>query len=298
MINNSESEDGPPSIWEQIEAGVRNPIDIIYVAADRVILDEIVEWGNLTGWWSIRLVRSVKAAIDEFRCRPCDLIILLGVGIRGAQTFAEEAPHIPISVASQGGWSGFPKGYPPQVVVAQWAAPRSGEFADAVEDALSHVSTELIFTGSAKSIVVVSNVSDELLRRLAEYPDDRFSIDPRIFEETVAELLSRMGYDVVLTPRSGDKGRDVIAALATPTAPVLMLVECKRYARDRKVGPEPISRVWSRIFDDKANMAMVVTTSSFTPVAKEFANARGYQLSLQDGDKYISWIRSVIRRGA
>jgi HJR/Mrr/RecB family endonuclease len=144
----------------------------------------------------------------------------------------------------------------------------------------------------------VSNVSDELLRRLAEYPEDRFSINPRIFEETVAELLSRMGYDVVLTPRSGDKGRDVIAALATPTAPVLMLVECKRYARDRKVGPEPISRVWSRLFDDKANMAMVVTTSSFTPVAKEFANARGYQLSLQDGDKYIRWIKSVMSRGA
>jgi restriction endonuclease Mrr len=72
-----------------------------------------------------------------------------------------------------------------------------------------------------------------------------------------------------------------------------MLVECKRYSENRRVGPEPITRLWFRLFDDKANMAMVVTTSSFQPVAQETAKSRGYQISLKEGDDFIQWIKSL-----
>jgi restriction system protein len=116
-----------------------------------------------------------------------------------------------------------------------------------------------------------SAVSEELLIRLSEYPLDRFKLNSRLFEETVAELLFRMGYEVKLTPKSGDKGRDIIANIATPTAPLLMLVECKRYASHRLVGPEPITRLWFQMFNENANLAMLVTTSSFQPVAKKTA---------------------------
>jgi restriction system protein len=128
------------------------------------------------------------------------------------------------------------------------------------------------------------------------FPQDRFKLNPRLFEETISEILRRMGYETILTPRSGDKGRDVIASIITPAAPVLMLVECKRYAPHRLVGPEPIARIWTRLFEDKANLAMVITTSGFQPVASREAHSKGYQLSLKDGEQFIDWIRKIQKK--
>jgi restriction system protein len=144
------------------------------------------------------------------------------------------------------------------------------------------------------AVLHCSTVSEELLRRLATYPEDRFRIKPRVFEETVAEILSRMGYQVTLTPASGDSGRDVIAAIQTPLGTVLTLVECKRYGPKRFVGPEPVARLWSRLFDEKANLGVVVTTSSFQPVTRREAKYKGYQVSLHDGEDFISWVRKVL----
>lgn len=177
--------------------------------------------------------------------------------------------------------------------MAQWAAPREGEFGDSLETALSKPATDLIYAANNPDIRVFSAVSDELFARIAERPQDRFLVSPRLFEETVAEVLVRMGYRVEITPYSGDKGRDIIANIATPAAPLLMLVECKRYGPNRPVGVEPITRLWTRLFDDKANLALAVTTSTFAPVAQEFAKTRGYQINLADGQKFIDWVRSL-----
>lgn len=302
-LNHSDPDDDPEPVeefgeglWGDIESGAREPVDIIYVRGESVDLEEIEEFGAETGWWTLRVVPTVKAAIAEHRRAACELMILLGIGSRGASTVATEFPELPLSVAKLGGWDGFPSGFPPQVVVAQWAAPRPGEFADAVEEALEGVAARLVYAAAHPGVEVTSAISADLFARLAKYPEERFSLDPRVFEETVAELLARMGYDVKLTPRSGDKGRDVIAAYQTPAAPILMLVECKRYARHRPVGVEPVTRVWSRLFDDHANMGMVVTTSHFAPVATEVAESRGYQLSLKDGEQYIAWLRELRNR--
>jgi len=102
---------------------------------------------------------------------------------------------------------------------------------------------------------LITSVNKELWRKLSEYPEERFRLNPRVFEEAVAEILIKMGYDIQLTPQSGDNGVDIIANIAAPAAPVLMLVECKRYASHRLVGPEPITRLWFRMFNDNENMA-------------------------------------------
>lgn len=286
------------SIWERIDEGERDPLEIIYVAKDvkpdQLHLESIEQWGYLTGYWEIHKVNSVEEAIKLNEKSPADVIILLNSWVEEAIQVSKASPHTPISLANFGGFDQFDFSiFPPQVVVAQWAAPREGEFMEALEDALSKVSTEIIYKASLPKIELFKAISEEFLARLAEFPEERFRINPRLFEEAVAELLNRLGYQVRLTPRSGDKGRDVIAYLETPTAPMLMLVECKRYAANRLVGPDPITRLWYRLFDDHANMAMVVTTSAFQPIAKETASNRGYQRSLKDGEDFIKWVRSL-----
>jgi len=287
------SDDDEGTFWDDILDGERPAIEIVYLALDEVELDEIEEWGEMTGMWSIRLVDSVPDAIQAHKEEPANLMILLGASVSDAQRIANECPELPLSIAKNGGWDGFPEGWPDQVVVAQWAAPRPGEFQDGVESALAKVRTSILYEEPSPSIEIYSAISEEFLARLGKFPEDRFYLNPQVFEETVAELLSRMGYDVKLTPRTGDEGRDVIAAIGTPAAKLLLLVECKKYAPHRKVGIEPVTRLWSRLFDDHANMAMVVTTSGFAPVAERFAVSRGYQVSLKDGNDFIGWVRSA-----
>ena len=289
MFEEQAGNSGEEGLWESVASEARGPIDIIYVAEEEVDLADIEEWGLITGMWTIRLVESVDHAIRENQSEPADLMILLGTSIAGAERIARAFPALPMSLVRHGGWDEFPKGWPAQVVLAQWAAPREGEFQDAIEHALRKVVTETVYTASSPGVEVFSAVSEELLDRLAKYPEERFLLDARLFEETIAEILSRMGYDVRLTPRRGDMGRDVLAVLRTPVAPQLMLVECKRYGKKRLVGPEPVARLWYRLFDDHANMAMVVTTSGFQPVARKMARDRGYQIALKEGTDFIEW---------
>jgi restriction system protein len=53
----------------------------------------------------------------------------------------------------------------------------------------------------------VSQVSDELLAKLASDPKELYKLSSRLFEEVVAELLRRLHYNVTLTPASGDGGK-------------------------------------------------------------------------------------------
>jgi CRISPR/Cas system Type II protein with McrA/HNH and RuvC-like nuclease domain len=57
----------------------------------------------------------------------------------------------------------------------------------------------------------LQEISDELIRYLARHPHLMRNLDPRKFEELVAELLRDKGYEVELTPRTRDGGLDIIA---------------------------------------------------------------------------------------
>src|SRR5437868_3825685 len=52
----------------------------------------------------------------------------------------------------------------------------------------------------------------DILELLQRDPDAAYQFDSRVWEEIIAGAYTRAGFDeVILTPRSGDKGRDVIA---------------------------------------------------------------------------------------
>jgi len=52
----------------------------------------------------------------------------------------------------------------------------------------------------------------EIAKMMNRDPDSMYEIDPRTWEEIIAGAYDRAGFDeVILTPRSGDYGRDVIA---------------------------------------------------------------------------------------
>jgi hypothetical protein len=112
-----------------------------------------------------------------------------------------------------------------------------------------------------------------LLDRFVRDPEAMRSLSPREFEAFVARLAEELGFEnVVLTPASGDGGRDILAIKRVHGISFLCAFECKRYSADRPVGPEIARALLGTITHEKsrATKGILVTTSSFTPAAREF----------------------------
>lgn len=138
---------------------------------------------------------------------------------------------------------------------------------------------------------VTTFLDTELLRYLAKHPDRLYQVDPRKFEELVAELLRDMGYDVRLTPATVDGGRDVLAVFKIPAGEILTIVECKRFAADRHIGPDLVQRLlWVADRYDNASRAMLATTSFFSPKARDLERQFRWRLGLKDFAALEDWL--------
>ena len=132
------------------------------------------------------------------------------------------------------------------------------------------------------TIRVSRDVWDRIIAEIARTPDELYRMDPRQFEELVAELLVRDGLEVQLTPKSRDGGRDILAFQNTATGRHLHLVECKRYARDRPIGVALVRSLYGVVEQERATAGLLVTTSRFTQDALEFVDPIRYRMSLRE----------------
>ena len=132
--------------------------------------------------------------------------------------------------------------------------------------------------------------TDQLIEQLRRQPSDLHSLASRKFEEVIAELLEDMGWEVHLTKQTRDGGRDILAFLNTDLGRFLCLVEAKRYSPERPVGVELVRNLYGALADEQANSALLVTTSYFSPDAKEFQRRHVYQISLREYHDVVDWI--------
>lgn len=132
------------------------------------------------------------------------------------------------------------------------------------------------------------------LAALSANPDELFRLAPRAFEELVAELLNRDGFETTLTPCSRDGGRDVLAARLLPTGPMLCLVECKRYAKERPVSIQYVRGLFGTVVSERASNGLLVTTSSFTGPARAFAAQHQYRMALKEYTDLLAWLKRTV----
>ncbi|MER6347336.1 restriction endonuclease [Streptomyces sp. NPDC001595] len=99
---------------------------------------------------------------------------------------------------------------------------------------------------------------------------DYAGLDPYEFEQAIADLCVRDGCSrVEVVGGAGDLGADVVAS--TPDGRRLV-IQCKRYGDDNKVGSQELQRFGGTCFTvHEADVAVVVTTSDFTAPAEEYA---------------------------
>lgn len=141
-----------------------------------------------------------------------------------------------------------------------------------------------------ESPILVSEVNDELLRFLARNPDYLRSIEPRMFEEVVAEIFRRKGFEVRVTQKTRDGGLDIYAIKHEIVGTMYFVIECKRYAESRKVGIELVQRLNGVIDPNQGHRGVLVTTSSFTSDAVKFAKPLEHRLSLRDYEDLKQWL--------
>lgn len=139
----------------------------------------------------------------------------------------------------------------------------------------------------------VSEVNDWMLNELNKNPTDLYKLSPRRFEELIAEVLMRKGYNVELTPATRDGGKDIYVAHKDDLGSFLYLVECKHYEPPRKVGVSVIRDLYGVLSKEKATYGIVVTTSDFTKPAQEFQQDIKFQMSLKNFNSIQKWICDV-----
>ncbi len=132
---------------------------------------------------------------------------------------------------------------------------------------------------------------DKIIAELAANPKQLHELDPRKFEELVAEILASNGYDIQLTPPTRDGGYDIMAvrkdSLGIETT---TLVECKRYGLDHKVGIALIRGLYGvKSFLGVSN-ALLVTTSEFSEDARKFVESK-YDIQLVDYSQLLEWFQ-------
>jgi restriction system protein len=95
-------------------------------------------------------------------------------------------------------------------------------------------------------------------------PNFMYEIPPERFEELIAGAYDLAGYKTVLTPRSGDLGRDVIATRSDGVT-VRILDQAKRYGPGQEVSYEAIRALLFVLDADHASKGFLTTTAAFPP---------------------------------
>lgn len=186
----------------------------------------------------------------------------------------------------------FAQGHPLSLVLLASLASHHGDYSIVLKAISSFERSGLLgpdgqplAAGSRRARTIVADVRDtneQLLRRIHSNPDDVFRLTPRQFEEVSAELFTRLGYNVTLTPASKDGGMDLYVAKKEALGTFLYFVECKLYAPGRPVGVAIVNALTGVVERGRATAGLLLTTSRYTKGARAIERELQHRLSLKD----------------
>jgi restriction system protein len=183
------------------------------------------------------------------------------------------------------------------------------EVLEAADEATANISLPVIILNFV--IVFASGGGDEgqliracgpawfsILEQLDKSPDVFLKMTPREFEEFLAGAYHRSGFArTILTPASGDGGRDVIA-VHEDFGTIRILDQAKLYKPGHLVTANDVRAMCHTVDNDRrASKCVVTTTSDFAPgVYAEFADRVPSRLELRNGTKLVEWLGSIRER--
>jgi len=118
-----------------------------------------------------------------------------------------------------------------------------------------------------EGVLIKSNsaVLRAIIARLGADWSVAFQLNARQWEELMAGVYSEAGYEVTLTPQSGDHGRDLIA-VRRGFGCFRVLGSVKRYSPEYRVPAEAVRSLIGAVnLDPAASKGVITTTSDFAP---------------------------------
>ncbi len=140
-------------------------------------------------------------------------------------------------------------------------------------------------------VITTEFINAKLLEEMSKNPRLMLSLTPRQFEEFVAELFLREGFDVELTPEKKDGGRDILAVSHNELGSHLYLAECKRYSPKNPVGVEYVRSLYGVLEAEKATHGIIATTSYFTKGAQAFSRDLKWRIGLKNYNDLKAWVK-------
>ena len=128
----------------------------------------------------------------------------------------------------------------------------------------------------------------EITKAISMDSSKMFELSWQKFEDLMAEILDSFGWDIEPLARTKDGGVDIVATrLVGPDITFRMMVQCKKYGAENKVGVDTVKNVWATKWDSGFHQAMVATTSTFTSGASEAATKWGFEM--RDHDRILGY---------
>lgn len=146
----------------------------------------------------------------------------------------------------------------------------------------------LFLGGSFLFLLIIQMLRQYKLRKSGILEVDKMS--GRMFEAFLHALLKARGYDVRLTPPSGDYGADLILS----TKDKKIIVQAKRYKKN--VGIKAVQKIASAQSHYKADECWVVTNSFYTAQARKLAHSN--RVKLIDRTQLMGWMMGEKKRQA
>jgi restriction system protein len=141
-----------------------------------------------------------------------------------------------------------------------------------------------------------SAVWQEIAEKLGTDWTIAYQLSPENWEEIVAGAFKKSGYEVVLTPRSGDHGRDVIAT-RSGVGCIKIIGSVKAYGPDNIVSYDHIRALLGVMSGERdVSKGIIATTSGFPPnVEKDpyIAPFLPTRLELVNGQQLQSWLNEI-----
>lgn len=169
---------------------------------------------------------------------------------------------------------------------------------------LISIGTILEFSGDTPDGRLVKAVAApwyDLIRLFERGSNAFYDMDPFKFEEIVAGAWQRTGEfdEVILTKRSGDLGRDIIA-VKNGVGSIRIYDQVKRYGRDQVVSANDVRALAGVIArDQNVSKGIITTTADFAPgVRKEYENMIPYRLELRSGADLLEWLIELAKNDA
>jgi restriction system protein len=139
----------------------------------------------------------------------------------------------------------------------------------------------------------------EIIAMMQRDPNVIYQLGWREWEEIIAGAYTQQGFDVILTPRSNDKGRDVIAS-SRGIGCIRYFDQVKRYNPNRLVTADDVRALIGVLaIDPNVSKGILTTTSDFAPGILQDENIKRlmpYRLELKPKHALLDWLTSLALR--